>query len=431
MKNINLGKKLLAYITAGAISLCSIPSAMADFTSYDDKAMINQNTYLFDNNRDDHEVLDSIDYGTYVDRILSDGEYTLVRNNKKLGFVSNDSIEVVDNNKTENYSYDELNSEGYTTDKVKIRTGPSKGYKKIDIIDNGTKLDILGKSDNGWYLVDYNNTIGFVCADYIDILDLDVTMEDVPSIVPYVTATTNVNIRREPSKESDDIGDLKKDDSLKKIRTLDNGWVEVEYNGSLAYINGKYVKDTYMIDDDLDAIVYFTKASKVINPYNNESYDVPQYETGYVYYDTGSSYFGIVDGKYGLFNKANVEKLKGKFVVIDISEQKLRLYENNTDNTLCCDVVTGKDKSPTSIGLFKVGSKDYDTYLVGPGYRSHVDYWIPFNHGQGMHDADWRNKFGGEIYHKKGSHGCVNMQKKDAKQIYNTLERGDKVLVKK
>ena len=34
---------------------------------------------------------------------------------------------------------------------------------------------------------------------------------------------------------------------------------------------------------------------------------------------------------------------------------------------------------------------------------------MPFNGGIGFHDASWRNTFGGTIYKKNGSHGCVNM----------------------
>ena len=38
-----------------------------------------------------------------------------------------------------------------------------------------------------------------------------------------------------------------------------------------------------------------------------------------------------------------------------------------------------------------------------------------------MHDANWRNKFGGEIYKNNGSHGCVNLPTNAAKTICENI----------
>ncbi|MBQ3773496.1 MAG: L,D-transpeptidase, partial [Pseudobutyrivibrio sp.] len=62
-------------------------------------------------------------------------------------------------------------------------------------------------------------------------------------------------------------------------------------------------------------------------------------------------------------------------------------------------------------------------------YESHVHFWMPFNMGEGLHDATWRNKFGGDIYKRSGSHGCVNLPLSAAEKIYDIVEAGWPVIV--
>ena len=46
-----------------------------------------------------------------------------------------------------------------------------------------------------------------------------------------------------------------------------------------------------------------------------------------------------------------------------------------------------------------------------------------------MHDASWRSSFGGSIYKRSGSHGCVNLPASAAKTIFENIEAGYPVLV--
>ena len=46
-----------------------------------------------------------------------------------------------------------------------------------------------------------------------------------------------------------------------------------------------------------------------------------------------------------------------------------------------------------------------------------------------MHDASWRSTFGGTIYKRSGSHGCINLPYSAAKTIYENIEAGYPVLV--
>ncbi|MEI3138955.1 MAG: L,D-transpeptidase [Lachnospiraceae bacterium] len=53
-----------------------------------------------------------------------------------------------------------------------------------------------------------------------------------------------------------------------------------------------------------------------------------------------------------------------------------------------------------------------------------MTYWMPFNGGIGLHDANWRSSFGGSIYQTNGSHGCVNLPRSAAKEIYERVYDG-------
>ena len=107
------------------------------------------------------------------------------------------------------------------------------------------------------------------------------------------------------------------------------------------------------------------------------------------------------------------------FILVDISDQKLYVY-NNGSKTFTTNVVTGKKGvSDTPIGHYILNRSNFkkNTYLMN---NTHVDYWMPFitSRGIGFHDASWRSSFGGTIYKTNGSHGCVNMPHSAAEKLY-------------
>lgn len=46
----------------------------------------------------------------------------------------------------------------------------------------------------------------------------------------------------------------------------------------------------------------------------------------------------------------------------------------------------------------------------------------------GIHDADWRREFGGEIYRTNGSHGCINTPPEVMSELYELVEIGTPVV---
>lgn len=124
------------------------------------------------------------------------------------------------------------------------------------------------------------------------------------------------------------------------------------------------------------------------------------------------------------------------YVEVDMTNQHVYFYKNG-ELIVETDCVTGKmtDDRMTPPGIYSLKYKEKDRILRGQRksdgsyeYESHVNFWMPFNGGVGMHDASWRSSYGGSIYINSGSHGCVNLPYSKAKAIYENIETGTPVI---
>lgn len=118
------------------------------------------------------------------------------------------------------------------------------------------------------------------------------------------------------------------------------------------------------------------------------------------------------------------------YVEIDLNNQHVYVYKDG-EMVLETDCVSGRPTNGnwTPTGTYAITYKTRDAVLRGENYETPVKYWMPFNGNVGMHDASWRGSFGGEIYVRNGSHGCVNLPPAAAKQIYDLVEQGEAVVV--
>lgn len=117
------------------------------------------------------------------------------------------------------------------------------------------------------------------------------------------------------------------------------------------------------------------------------------------------------------------------YVEINLITQHLFYYKDG-ELVVDSDFVSGNPSrgNATPVGTYSITYKERDGTLVGENYSSPVNYWMPFNHNIGMHDASWRNKFGGEIYLKNGSHGCINLPFESAETIFQSISKGTPVI---
>uniref|UniRef100_UPI003FF110B0 L,D-transpeptidase family protein n=1 Tax=Coprococcus sp. TaxID=2049024 RepID=UPI003FF110B0 len=117
------------------------------------------------------------------------------------------------------------------------------------------------------------------------------------------------------------------------------------------------------------------------------------------------------------------------YVEVDLSNQHVYLIIDGklVEDSPC---VTGcvKKGHGTPDGLYSITYKESPSVLRGEDYETKVNFWMPFNRGIGLHDATWRDKFGGDIYYSSGSHGCVNLPYQKAAVIYENIYAGMPVI---
>lgn len=118
------------------------------------------------------------------------------------------------------------------------------------------------------------------------------------------------------------------------------------------------------------------------------------------------------------------------YIEVDMTEQKMYYYEAG-ELKLETDIVTGNTgrKWGTPEGTNFVYGKQKNRVLRGADYATPVKFWMPVNGNIGIHDANWRGKFGGTIYKTAGSHGCINTPPKKMAELYDMVEIGTPVVM--
>lgn len=132
---------------------------------------------------------------------------------------------------------------------------------------------------------------------------------------------------------------------------------------------------------------------------------------------------------YSKKGKFDGTEFGNKYVEVDLGNQIVYLVENGevTYQSKCVSGNLRKGRR-TPEGIYSITYKQKNAVLRGQDYASPVRFWMPFNKGIGLHDANWRHKFGGAIYKNNGSHGCINLPVDSAKVFFDNVETGTPVI---
>ncbi|MFA6587751.1 MAG: L,D-transpeptidase family protein [Patescibacteria group bacterium] len=118
----------------------------------------------------------------------------------------------------------------------------------------------------------------------------------------------------------------------------------------------------------------------------------------------------------------------GKLIVVDISEQKLKRYENGK-LIKTYRVSTGKWSMPTPLGNFSIKNKMNVAY--SRKYSLYMDNWMAFTSdgAYGIHSLPyWKLKNGGIYYEGvkhlgiRVSHGCIRLSPAESKEVFKWAE---------
>lgn len=193
---------------------------------------------------------------------------------------------------------------------------------------------------------------------------------------------------------------------------------------AVLFLSVIYTVPTHASDtDDFDADYYAAAYPDVRAVYGNNAVELYHHYLNY----------GMKEGRF----KNAEEEASGvascsidTYVDVDIANQTMTYYRDG-EVVLTSPCVTGNPNTGNSTprGSFVVRTKIPGKYLVGPTWNVWVDRWMRFTGNVGLHDANWRGKFGGNIYKSDGSHGCVNLPSDIAYSLYDMIDVGTAVIV--
>lgn len=121
------------------------------------------------------------------------------------------------------------------------------------------------------------------------------------------------------------------------------------------------------------------------------------------------------------------------YVEVSIQDQHVWHVVNGE---VCCetDCVTGttdkRHETPTGVYYICQMQNGRTLWPQGATSGTYVNKWMRITwDGVGLHDAYWRSSFGGNIYTYNGSHGCINLPKQYAYNLYDEVSMNYIVVV--
>jgi lipoprotein-anchoring transpeptidase ErfK/SrfK len=118
-------------------------------------------------------------------------------------------------------------------------------------------------------------------------------------------------------------------------------------------------------------------------------------------------------------------------IVVDLSDQKLYVYNPNQELVRTVLVSTGKSSTPTPMGSSQVYSKHRSVTMRGRGYVApNVPYTmcITENGMICMHGAPWQEA-AGEAFGVPRSHGCIRIPSPHARWLFENTPMGTPVTI--
>lgn len=245
-----------------------------------------------------------------------------------------------------------------------------------------------------------------------------------------------------------------------KTKDLLNRYVSTRINYKFGseneILDGNKINEWLSVDENLDVVINIKAVKKYVTELSRK------YDTVGIARNFKTSLGKVVEVKGGLYGwKINQEaetqelleniklgkafakepvykqkalsrednEIGNTYVELNITRQHLWFYK---DGKLIVhgSVVTGNPNrgNSTVVGTYMLNYKQKGATLKGPGYEVGVSYWMPFYGNMGIHDASWRYAFGGDIYKRKGTHGCVNAPLYLAKKIFENIKEGIPVI---
>ena len=116
---------------------------------------------------------------------------------------------------------------------VNVRAGPNTNFEKIDKLNKGAQVVVLGRSYEWYKIQPLSTTKSYIRADY-----LSITKGESVAVV----SGNNVNVRAGANSEAASLGEVKKGTAV-EILGQENGWCSLApVSGTVAWIHHDFLK---------------------------------------------------------------------------------------------------------------------------------------------------------------------------------------------
>jgi cell wall-associated NlpC family hydrolase len=139
---------------------------------------------------------------------------------------------------------------------LRVRTEAGTTGSVVTTISDGTQVEVLSATDNGWYQISTNDTTGYVSGDYLKVSEEDAADLPVEQAPVYIKVTvSSLNVRSGPGTDYDKVSSLSSGRVVKATELVD-GWYHIE--------NG-YVSADYVTEIDATEATSSSKAQDIVD----------------------------------------------------------------------------------------------------------------------------------------------------------------------
>lgn len=129
-----------------------------------------------------------------------------------------------------------------TTDSLKLRQEASTSSNVLDLIDNGTIVDVSGE-ENNFYKVTYNGSTGYLSKDYVSVQEEQTNIDNNTEVNEKVKVSSNIDIKILPLINSITLGIASQNDTVTVISQAGN-WSYIETDNILGWVVTSELKGT-------------------------------------------------------------------------------------------------------------------------------------------------------------------------------------------
>ncbi|HII4523294.1 TPA: SH3 domain-containing protein [Clostridium perfringens] len=188
-----------------------------------------------------HEIITSIPSGARVNIIdKMSKDWYKVSYKDFTGYLQAKDIRVLGDN---------LNQDNVgliSANQLNVRTSPNENGQVIGTLHKNDKVNVLDKSIDGWYKIDFNGRRAYVSSKYVNLISYknnevktEVKKEPIEG-TGKVNINTALNVRQASTTNSRIIGSLKGGEKV-NIISESNGFYKIEFNNSYGYVYSKYI----------------------------------------------------------------------------------------------------------------------------------------------------------------------------------------------